>query len=86
VKLYGSIRTGSRRKLCRASQKIAIQRLLPGTRFYQTFDVAVTGSNGKFRLRTRPEKTYTYRLRVSQSNRCEMAVSRTTRVVVTGGL
>jgi hypothetical protein len=79
------IRTGSKRRLCRARQKIAVQRLIPGTKFFQTFDVAVSTTDGKFGLRTRPDKTYTYRLRVQQNNRCEQAVSRTTRVVVAGG-
>ena len=86
VKLSGVVRTGSKRRLCRARQKIAVQRLLPGTQFFQTFDVAMSANDGKFSSRTKPDKTYTYRLRLQQSNRCDSAVSRTTRVVVAGGL
>jgi len=46
--------------------------------------VALSDAAGKFALRAKPEKTYTYRVRVQQNNRCESAQSRTTRVVVAG--
>jgi hypothetical protein len=86
VKVLGRIRISSGRAACRSRQKVAVQRQLPGTDFFQTFDVAVTNKKGAFRMRMKPEKSFTYRLRLSQTSRCQSAVSRTSRVRVRGGL
>jgi len=47
-------------------------------------DLAVTNAKGAFGARMKPEKTYTYRVRLAQTKRCESAISKTAKVSVSG--
>ena len=82
LSLKGALRTSGRQASCQRRQKIAIQRRkLKGGRF-QTFDVAITARNGRFTVKTWPGRSYLFRARVSQTQRCTGARSKATKVMV----
>jgi hypothetical protein len=81
VRLKGVLRASNGPATCRSHQKIAIQRRR-GRGRYQTFDVAITTKTGKFKVSTRPVRTYVYRARVSQTARCMGAASKWAKVAV----
>ena len=82
LRLNGSLRASASQATCQRRQKIAVQRRkLSGGRF-QTFEVAVTTKTGSFQTSTRPDRTYLYRARVSQTARCMGATSKAAKVVV----
>jgi hypothetical protein len=82
VRLRGILRATGGPANCRSRQKIAIQRRPTSGGRFQTFEVAVTTGSGSFRSSTRPVRTYVYRAKVSQTQRCMGATSKTARVAV----
>jgi len=80
VRLRGSL--DSDRKRCKVLQKVALQRRRPGSKRFQTFDVAITGRDGEFVARTKPRRTYLYRARVSRTDNCELGLSSEKKVRV----
>jgi hypothetical protein len=75
-------RLTTRKRSCRARQKVALQRLTP-EKTYFTINVGVTKRNGRFATSTRPApaQTYFYRARVAQTRRCTGATSNRVKVV-----
>jgi hypothetical protein len=82
LRLRGTVRSTKRKKACQVRQKVAVQRRRPGSKFFQTFDVAITKADGSFDLKIYPFTTYAYRARVSQTSRCTSAVSKAWKVSV----
>lgn len=82
VRLRGSVRATRRKGACQVRQKVALQRRKPKVKFFQTFDVAITKANGTFELKLHPFTTYTYRARVSETSRCQGAISKASKVSV----
>jgi hypothetical protein len=82
VTLRGVIDAFTNEVRCERNQSVEIQRRRRGTALYRTFTRVRTNGGGSFRLRIKPQATYYYRARLSQSAYCIGAVSSREQVKV----
>ena len=80
--LKGRLEAFSDARGCQVGQEVRIQRRSLGSVTYTTLATRRTSAGGTFSLATRPSRTYVYRARVAESDRCAGAVSNRERVNV----
>ena len=67
---------------CERNQSVEIQRRRRGTILYRTLTRVKSNGGGTFSLKIKPQATYFYRARISQSTNCIGAVSPREQVTV----
>jgi FG-GAP repeat len=82
VTLRGVIDAFTNEVRCERNQSVEIQRRRRGTALYRTLTRVRTNGGGSFRLKIKPQATYYYRARLSQSAYCIGAVSPREQVTV----
>jgi len=82
VRLAGAVEAFANRAACERSQRVALQRRLPGSVRYRTFKFVRTTTGGTFSTRTVPTRTYIYRARLGRTSQCQGATSNRERITV----
>jgi hypothetical protein len=82
TKLKGVIEAFTNEVRCERNQSVQIQRRRRGTLLYRTFAAVKSRSGGSFSLKIKPQATYYYRARLSQTAYCIGAVSPREQVIV----
>ena len=82
VRLRGVIDAFTNEVRCERNQTVQIQRRRRGSVLYRTFTEVKSNGGGTFSLKLKPQRTYFYRARLSQSTHCIGVVSPREQVTV----
>jgi hypothetical protein len=82
VRLRGVIEAFTNEVRCERNQTVQIQRRRRGSVLYRTFTEVKSNGGGTFSLKIKPQSTYFYRARLSQSTHCIGVVSSREQVTV----